>query len=1395
MRRSTVLLAFLGAVVPALAAGSPAAAQRLPIVNLTTDDGLAASQVWDVHRDRRGYVWIATSEGLNRFDGVALTALTAVDGLRSQVVRRVVEDELGNLWLATSEGLARYDGKGFAFWGKPEGVGGGIVWDLAFDRHGNLWFGTAQGGLGVLTGAARRQPPAAAPPGAVPGPGASGIRWYGQRDGLAADDVYSLLPASDGALWVGTRAGGAARCRATADGELRGCRVLGTPDGLPQGAVRALVEDASGAVWLGIRGGGVSRFAGGRLTTFTTRDGLAADDVYALLVRRSGELAIGTAGAGVTICALPGLARCRTIDRDQGLAVDAVLGLDEDSEGNLWIGLNNGLSRLASEKLQGFDQRHGLPGPGGYAVLPEPDGAVWLATFGGLARVRLREPYAPPAVEIWTGGAGLPSSEVWDVLRDRAGRLWVGTARGLCRFDEREGRCAEVIDETVGMAGSYVLELMEARNGDLWVGTLTGATRLRTASDGSRSLLPFTAEDGLAGGQVQSIAEDPRGTVWLACSGGGLSAFEGGRMRSWIPAPAGGAASRQASSDMLSSDTLPSANIYGLHAAEDGTLWIGTGGAGLVRARRRADGELRFDRVGLASGLSAPTVSAIRPDGRGRLWVGSTAGIWLFDPRRAGSSGAVLRHFDKDSGLISKDVSTANSLALDSRGRVWCGFSGGLGLYDPALEEPPAATPRIAIERVAVGNLRVLRAPFSPPPRLGAREEWLDANAPVGLPPKGRNLRFDFRGLSARGALLYRTRLDGFDEGWSEPTREAFKEYTNLDPGSYRFRVQAAGATGWGPAAELALALRPAFWQTPGFAGLVLLAVALLLAAAYRWRTRVAHARTAELEALVAERTDDLRRYARALEEHSRALDRANARIRQTNRYRSQFLANMSHELRTPLNAIIGFTQVLQRRLDGRIEPRELGFLDNVHDSGRHLLQLINNLLDLSKVEAGRMEVHVEQTELGAVVRGVCAVMEGYCRERGVTVVQQLPPHLAPIAADAPKLRQILFNLLSNAIKFSEPGSVVQVEGRMVPEQESRLGVDAYELVVIDHGIGIPPGDQATIFEEFRQAHPRGDRPHGSGLGLAIVYRFVALLGGEVDLDSAPGRGTTFRVLLPRQPEGTVSARRLAIEAEHPAARPRVLVVADDRVAFAALAGAIEEGGFLPVRARDGEEALRISREVHPSVVVLDLALPWGEGWGALAALAGDERHGRLPVVLAALGEGPEVAVAIAFDECLLQPVDPPALAAALRRHTPPEAREQGVPVLLVDDDPSRRETLELALAAAGLAGLAAADRRTAIELARVHHPRAVVLSLSMPPLETFALARSLQRDARTARLPLVAILPRDVPAGERQRIARELATRLDRNPRELVAALEVVLARGHEGPEAAAPPSVAGPR
>ena len=584
----------------------------------------------------------------------------------------------------------------------------------------------------------------------------------------------------------------------------------------------------------------------------------------------------------------------------------------------------------------------------------------------------------------------------------------------------------------------------------------------------------------------------------------------------------------------------------------------------------------------------------------------------------------------------------------------------------------------------------------------------------------------------------------------------------------------------WGPPATLAVTLQPAFWQTPLFAGAALLAVLLLLGGAHRLRTSRIKQRASQLEAQVDERTDDLRRYARALEEHSHALDRANARIRQTNRFKSQFLANMSHELRTPLNAIIGFSQVLERRLAGRVEEREVGFLRNVLDSGRHLLHLIDNLLDLSKIEAGRMEVHAEDAELGAVVDGVRTIMEGYCRERGVAIEPRLPPHLVPIAVDVPKLKQILFNLLSNAIKFSPAGGTVELEAKVVPAAESPLAVDSYLLSVIDHGVGIRRRAAGEHLRGVPPGEPRW-RPAGAAPASASPSSTASCSCSAARSTSTPSpeQGAAFRVLLPREGSGRVTAP--ADEpAEEGAVRPRILVVEADREAFAVLAEALDADGMLPVRARHGEEALRMSREVHPAMVVVDVGGAGLDGWAALAELQADATAARLPVVLISLRDRRKLSIALGFDAWLPRPVDAVELVDALMRLSPPAVGEAAAPVLIVDDDATTREQLELALAAAGLPGLTATERRRAVELARAHAPQAIAVALTMPALEGFALTRALQRDARTSRIPVLALAPLDPADAERERIAEHLATSAGAagSAAELLATVRAVLRR-----------------
>jgi len=355
------------------------------------------------------------------------------------------------------------------------------------------------------------------------------------------------------------------------------------------------------------------------------------------------------------------------------------------------------------------------------------------------------------------------------------------------------------------------------------------------------------------------------------------------------------------------------------------------------------------------------------------------------------------------------------------------------------------------------------------------------------------------------------------------------------------------------------------------------------------------------------------------IERRQRERDEADQRTRE----KSQFLANMSHELRTPLNAIIGFSEVLRTRLGGRIESREERFLDNINSSGQHLLGIVNDILDLSKIEAGKMEVSPERFALRNAVEGVCSLMRGVSSRRKITFELDLDDSLPLIEADPVKVKQILYNLLSNAVKFSPEKSTVIIRTRA-------LGAYGVRISVIDHGIGIDKYDHERIFREFQQVDSTTSRQfEGTGLGLTLVKKFVEMHGGAIELQSALGEGSCFTVTLPLRFRGLgLQIARPAVAAEPGANGRTVLVIEDDDPAWAAMETSLCAAGYVPRHARSGEEGITLARELHPAAITLDLVLPGIDGIDVLKRLKSDSRTREIPVVVVSVAGDRELGVA-----------------------------------------------------------------------------------------------------------------------------------------------------------------------
>jgi len=574
--------------------------------------------------------------------------------------------------------------------------------------------------------------------------------------------------------------------------------------------------------------------------------------------------------------------------------------------------------------------------------------------------------------------------------------------------------------------------------------------------------------------------------------------------------------------------------------------------------------------------------------------------------------------------------------------------------------------------------------------------------------------------------------------------------------------------------------------------GLAVGRLALLFGGSYFMVRGIADLREKRLEiaALDEEKRgqlEELHQLAGELDRRGRELADANRAIVEANRAKSQFLANMSHELRTPLNSIIGFSEILSEKLAGAIEPRFEKFLANVLQSGRHLLALINDILDLSKIEAGRMDLVFEPVSLADVVHGVESVMHGVAARRTIRLAVEISPGLPPVVVDSPRIKQVLYNLVSNAVKFSHEGDTVTLRARPLPEGSSPLGVPAVLVEVQDHGIGIRREDQQLIFEEFRQVDGGTTRNMGgTGLGLALVKRFVAMHGGRVEVESEPGRGSLFRVLLPvdatrapgRRAGGEPVSFGFPVSESQAALAARagtVLVAEDDEEFFRALAGDLEAAGYQVLRARDGDEALALARSAAPAAITLDLVLPGRDGWEVLKELKADPATASIPVIIVSLIANHELGFALGAADYFVKPLDRALFLARLREIAAPGAAGGRPLVLVVDDDPQIHDFLAHELSEAGYEMLSANGGDAGVALAVERRPAVVVLDLLMEGVDGFQAAAELQRRPETARIPILVFTSKELGAEDRRRLAGRASALLSKAPedrRRLIATL-----------------------
>lgn len=1232
----------LAAVAPGVALASletaKGPASRYLVDHWTTADGLPVNGINRVLVSRSGYVWLATFDGLVRFDGHRFTVFRVGPdnpGLPGNRILDVIETADGRLWMLTEgQSLARFDGREFHIVGNPDGLSGTHFESLDVDQFGTL--------------------------------------WVAFRDGLARLDSGNTFEAVAGAEALGvihemrvTRPGFGWAAGEYGLGRIenyRLTRMLDAADGIPLPALSA-VPDSRGRLWVAgsdrvvrgdadrrqfqpvVKGWEIWRLAaaGDQVFIQAGQDEFTVDahDVIHKRTRSGAFQGIDREKLLVRRDPQGSLWRNRLdrLDRDGETIFEPpckINDFDFGTDGAIWVATAcDGIFELRPRHVVSIDQLDGVALSSVYGLAEGDDGTLWISTLTqGVASMSPAGSVSWLESERGRLGMGQHVVEIGP-----QGETWIGS----CRVTG-PGQCATPADWPAEMGhGTDVQAIHRARDGSLWVGAL-GLWRQRAAGEWQSMADPSGLASGPIRDRVRTIVEDADGTLWFGTHGAGVLRRDAdGRFRLFTR-----------------DDGLGSNSIRALRLDGRQQLWIATEDRGLCRMQDTRSAAPRIRCIDRTRGLWADSLHQVLFDDAGRIWVNSNTGIFAMpvaalDAVLDGRADRVYPQvYTERDGLPSREgnggIDNAGIRLAD--GRMAFPTQAGVALLDPRELPPPKADVRAVFENLILPDGRSIAV--SPHMELSR-----------GI----RSFTLQYTGLAPQlaGPAYFRYRLLP-ESRWTDVGDARQISLSNLAPGARTIELVALGSAGEdGPPTRMTLNLPYHFHETPAFRVGV---PVLLLLGAVAWVLFLRHqgrVRQRLLERSVAERTAELHGALITVNEQRDQIERLATS-------KTSFFANVSHELRTPLALLTG---PIDDYVDGRAPSAEL--LAAMQRNAHRLERLIGQLLDLERIDARRFPLRPQILDLAALVEESVTAFRPLAQHEQIALLQDVPGHPVAVCGDSEQLMRVIGNLLSNALKFSASGGRVKVSLGKGEESTLCLRVD-------DSGPGVAVEWRARIFDRFSQMGGEATRRReGAGLGLALCREVAELHGGWLyATDSALG-GAGFVFELPPPQRSPLSGGALdtigdvaatlaepAFEAPRPApppvpsvddgsgkppldpsdpaARPLVLLAEDNPDLRGYLAGFLAEH-YRVAAAADGDIALQLARAEPPDLVVTDLMMPNRDGVGLATALRSDSGMAGVPIVFltARASDADRIAgLAGGADHYLTKPFDSRVLLAQL---------------------------------------------------------------------------------------------------------------------------------------------------
>lgn len=1218
------------------------------------EEGLPVNNVVRMLQSQQGYLWFTTYDGLVRFDGLHFKVYQSENypGLPSNRLINLHEAPDGSLWMETEQKfLVKFHKGEFFHIRKEDGLNGEINYSTHQDYRGNLWFALDEGisvykngeltpfNPGLITGSVDRiflQQ--------------DGTLWFRKRESgqvyryrngdlerSFSDHRQHFLPFYEddtGRLWIGS----GTDIYYYENESLQLYTTLGTE---AREAI-SIGRDAEGGIWIFSYNNGFYRLRDGEAIHFEP----SADETYSF--SKSFYL---DEKEQLWMFSLHG------VWHDKQKIMEVSNGISShsfDHEGNIWIGTaNDGLIRIKPNPFVIYSTEEGLPERNVYPVLEDRDGMIWVGTHGGgIARIEDGTVYNDVQI------ARDEQRTYVNSLYETSGGTIYASFLGGGPYKKPPGETVFRKAEDLPQIDGDLFAMYEQENGDFWLGTSAGLFLKR---DGEWSL--FDQQWGFTNHSVRFFLQAPDGALWMATNGAGIARYYEGDFDIY---------DRESG---FVSNLVRSLHISPGSEPDDYILWVGTEDRGLIRL------EIKNHTPGLQStttysrhtGMLDYVIHKILEDENGHLWFNTNRGIFYtsIEQLEEFHRGEITEirgiAFNESDGLRNREgnggMQPAGIKATD--GRFWLPGQDGVAVINPAELATNEQVPSIIIEELESGQ-RIIQNRNSIPKELSVDERDFE-------------IRYTALSLAAAEKNEFRYRLFGYNDNWIEAGIRRSAVYTNIPAGEYTFEVMGSNNTGeWNPdPASVAIIIAPHFYETAWFRFLIFGLIALTFIGGVQWRVRTLKKREIKLKKLVNERTEQLRLEKQKTQEQADSL-------KELDKAKTRLFTNISHEFRTPLTLIMS---PLQRMLSSDKEKFDLAtqkeFRRMLRNSDR-LLRLIDQTLELTRIEHGKIKLSVEKIALNGFVEHLTELFEPICSEKKIELTFHSAQSDTMVFADPDKLDKMVANLLSNAIKFTPPGGKVTVD---IENKD-----DWIDIHVIDTGIGISDSDREKIFERFYQVDSTETRSHeGSGIGLSLVREFAVLHKGELYVESEVEKGSQFTLRFKKgsrhfskkemaesgqAPEflyknnKNLSSREIAdpqtpnySETDHGASpnsgteklevedQTTVLVVEDNAGLRSYISGELKTT-YRVIEAKNGMDALEKVNSNLPDLVIADIMMPKMDGVTFNRKLKENAETAAIPIIfLTAKASKENVLTGLdeGADDYITKPFDPQFLKARVQ--------------------------------------------------------------------------------------------------------------------------------------------------